>query len=127
MLDLLHLFFYLSNKTSAFLYIYGEGIITQKVHFHPRTQGKYQRALRHRRESKQTDIKEIGCGAYGKVYTARKKDKASTVRAVKMIKKQYNNSQFTSEVLILKMLDHPNLLKLYEIFEDKSCIYLVTE
>ena len=72
-------------------------------------------------------MKEIGCGAYGKVYTARKKEKASTVRAVKIIKKQYNNSQFTSEVLILKLLDHPNLLKLYEIFEDKGCIYLVTE
>jgi calcium-dependent protein kinase len=44
-----------------------------------------------------------------------------------MIKKQYSNSQFTSEALILKLLDHPNLLKLYEIFEDKDNIYLVTE
>ena len=31
------------------------------------------------------------------------------------------------EIDILKNLDHPNILKLYEVFEDKSKIYLVTE
>jgi calcium-dependent protein kinase len=31
------------------------------------------------------------------------------------------------EIDILKNLDHPNILRLYEVFEDKKCIYLVTE
>ena len=31
------------------------------------------------------------------------------------------------EIDILKNLDHPNIVKLYEIFEDKYYIYLVTE
>ena len=31
------------------------------------------------------------------------------------------------EALILKQLDHPNILKLYSIFEDNHSFYLVTE
>lgn len=31
------------------------------------------------------------------------------------------------EIDILKNLDHPNIVKLYEVFEDKHYIYLVTE
>ena len=31
------------------------------------------------------------------------------------------------EIDILKNLDHPNIVKLYEVFEDKNSIYLVTE
>lgn len=32
-----------------------------------------------------------------------------------------------NEVSILKELDHPNIVKLYELFQDDSCYYLVTE
>lgn len=31
------------------------------------------------------------------------------------------------EIDILKNLDHPNIVKLYEVFEDKTYIYLITE
>lgn len=31
------------------------------------------------------------------------------------------------EIEILKNLDHPNILRLYEVFEDKKQYYLVTE
>lgn len=31
------------------------------------------------------------------------------------------------EIDLLKNLDHPNIVKLYEVFEDKKYIYLVTE
>ena len=31
------------------------------------------------------------------------------------------------EIDILKNLDHPNIVKLYEVFEDNKHIYLVTE
>jgi calcium-dependent protein kinase len=31
------------------------------------------------------------------------------------------------EVNILKNLNHPNIVRLYEVFEDKNQIYLVTE
>ena len=32
-----------------------------------------------------------------------------------------------AEVSILKELDHPNIVKLYELFQDNDCYYLVTE
>lgn len=31
------------------------------------------------------------------------------------------------EIDILKNLDHPNIVRLFEVFEDKNYIYLVTE
>jgi len=34
---------------------------------------------------------------------------------------------FKYEISILKKLDHPNILKLYEVFEDEKRYYLVTE
>ena len=35
--------------------------------------------------------------------------------------------RFKQEITILQMLDHPNVLKLYEYFEDDKNVYLVTE
>jgi len=34
---------------------------------------------------------------------------------------------FQEEIAILKQLDHPNILKLYEVFQDDKRFYLVTE
>ena len=31
------------------------------------------------------------------------------------------------EIDILRNLDHPNIVKLYEVFEDKHSVYIVTE
>lgn len=53
------------------------------------------------------------------------------MRAVKIMRKnKIQKSDWTRlkyEIDILKNLDHPNILRLYEVFEDKQCIYLVTE
>ena len=54
-------------------------------------------------------------------------------RAVKMISKQEVAAQpeedvrLRYEIDILKNLDHPNIMKLYEVFEDETNIYLVLE
>jgi serine/threonine protein kinase len=72
-------------------------------------------------------MQEVGSGAFGKVFVGRRKEKPGTLRAIKMIRKHFSCSQATSEVLVLKMLDHPNLLKLYEIYRHQDCTYLVTE
>jgi calcium-dependent protein kinase len=34
---------------------------------------------------------------------------------------------FKDEIALLKKLDHPNILKLYEIYEDKQRFFVVTE
>jgi calcium-dependent protein kinase len=72
-------------------------------------------------------MQEVGSGAFGKVFVGRRRGKPGTLRAIKMIRRQFSNSQATSEVIVLKLLDHPNLLKLYEIYRHEDYTYLVTE
>mgnify|MGYP003593302562 CR=1 FL=1 len=38
-----------------------------------------------------------------------------------------NKEKFMQEVEIMRTLDHPNIIKLYETFEDLSNIYLILE
>lgn len=53
------------------------------------------------------------------------------MRAVKLISKEQMSQagavRLRYEIDILKNLSHPNILKLYEVFEDQTTIYLVTE
>lgn len=46
-------------------------------------------------------------------------------RAMKIIPKGY--SEALREVMMLKRFSHPNVLKIYEYFEDESDIYVITE
>jgi calcium-dependent protein kinase len=72
----------------------------------------------------------LGQGAFGEVRKCLNRDTKVT-RAVKLIKKESMSSEeeqsFKHEINILKKLDHPNILKLYEVFEDEKRYYLVTE
>lgn len=38
-----------------------------------------------------------------------------------------NAGEFLNQIALLQKLDHPNLIKLYETFEDGLYVYLVTE
>ena len=53
------------------------------------------------------------------------------VRAVKIMEKAYitppEQTRLKYEIDILKNLTHPNILRLFEVFEDIKNIYLVTE
>lgn len=53
------------------------------------------------------------------------------MRAVKIIKKKAlaedERKKLKNEAEILKQLDHPNIIKLYEIFEDKKYYYIIME
>ena len=76
-----------------------------------------------------TLIKTIGKGAFGEVYLtaksgcaekfATKKVKKSVVMSDK-VKKYFNN-----ELLILKQVNHPNIIKLHEIKQTLNNFYLV--
>jgi len=70
----------------------------------------------------------LGTGTYGAVFKATHKITKET-RAVKAIAKAKvkNPESFKNEISIMKKLDHPNIIKLYEIFEDTRYIYLVME
>lgn len=51
------------------------------------------------------------------------------VRAVKRIKKKFvkNPQDVINEYSILTSFDHPQIIKIYETFEDEDNFYIVTE
>lgn len=69
-------------------------------------------------------------GSYGEVYICVQKD-TEIARAVKVILKdslpEEDKERFFSEINILKILDHPNIVRLFEVFQDSKRFYLVTE
>ena len=72
--------------------------------------------------------KVLGSGTYGTVCEITNL-KSGLVRACKTIPrlKIKNWERFINEVTIMQTLDHPNILKLYEYFEDNKNVYLITE
>jgi len=79
-------------------------------------------------ESYDLDKKTLGEGSYGTVCKAKTKA-TGAIRAVKTISKAQmkNIDRFKQEIAIMKLMDHPNIIKLYESFEDHRNIYLVME
>ena len=82
-------------------------------------------------ESHYKVVSKLGKGSFGevlKVYHL----KTETVRAMKIINKSNINCQedenaFIKEIEILMQIDHPNIIKIYEYFEDTINYYLISE
>lgn len=57
------------------------------------------------------------------------KDAKSQKRAIKVIKKSRvkDPARFKMEIDIMRELDHPHIIKLFEVFEDSRFVYLVME
>ena len=86
-------------------------------------------------ESKFQEVYKIGAvlgtGTYGEVRLCYHRDSGES-RAVKIFKKQLYQSELKrcnliSEITILKSLDHPNIIRIYEFFEDSRRLYIVME
>ena len=76
-----------------------------------------------------TLLDRIGKGSFGEVYLT-KKAGTSKVFATKKVPKNLVNQQkikryFNNEIYILKNIDHPNVIKLYEIKQTINNFYLV--
>jgi len=72
--------------------------------------------------------KKMGEGTYGAVVKGTHKP-TNRVRAIKIITKgqMKNVERFKREIDIMKMMDHPNIIKLFETFEDARSVYLAME
>jgi calcium-dependent protein kinase len=74
-------------------------------------------------------LKKLGEGSYGKIYKVKNK-KTEEIRAMKQmdkIKIQQNLELFQNEIEIMSILNHPNICKLFEVYEDSKYIYLIIE
>ena len=78
----------------------------------------------------QYDISDqpLGEGAFGVVFLGTEKE-TGLKRAIKAIEraKIKNFQRFYNEVNALKTLDHPHIIKLFEVYEDETNVYLVQE
>jgi calcium-dependent protein kinase len=77
------------------------------------------------------DSATLGKGAFGKVFKAESLTDESYRVAIKELSKVNMNKKdiidLGNEVQILNQLDHPNICKYYEVYEDKKYLYLVME
>jgi serine/threonine protein kinase len=77
-----------------------------------------------------SSTEEIGSGYSSKVYRGRS-TKDNSECAVKVIElKRYSEQSLRmldNEIQILKTLDHPNVIKCYDIYKTQSHCYIITE
>ena len=72
--------------------------------------------------------KQLGKGGYGKVFEVRNKTTGDLFACKKLSKLNIDNlEKFKREIDILMKLDHPNIIKLYEIFDAPNSLYLIME
>jgi serine/threonine protein kinase len=77
----------------------------------------------------ETSDNKLGSGAFGTVYEGIKKDTQEEV-AIKVINKNtrgVNIEGVIAEAQTLKMLNHPNIVKVYDFFEDPESFYICME
>lgn len=75
-------------------------------------------------------MKVLGSGSYGKVfmsYNIHNPDLKVAIKVMDKEKLQFNMQNIIDEVAILIKLDHPNIVKYYETYNDNKFIYLVQE
>ena len=72
----------------------------------------------------------LGVGLFGTVFKARHKE-SGQIRAIKKIRKDHQKAKDVENLLkdveILKKLDHPNIVKVYEFYQDEANYYIVTD
>mmetsp|Transcript_84367 Transcript_84367/g.243507 ORF Transcript_84367/g.243507 Transcript_84367/m.243507 type:complete len:542 (+) Transcript_84367:78-1703(+) len=75
------------------------------------------------------DSGKLGEGSFGYVCKATSRE-TGVVRAVKVMSKSRTRDtrkRYRQEAAIMKLTDHPNIIKLFETFEDKQNLHLVLE
>jgi calcium-dependent protein kinase len=73
-------------------------------------------------------METIGEGSFGKVFKVKQRSTGHTF-AMKLVRKnsESGNKNFLNEIYILRKLDHPNILKIYEYFSNEKYWYFVME
>ena len=69
-------------------------------------------------------LNDLGQGSFGKVKRVRHK-KLNEIRAMKIVNKKETTS--TNEIEALRKISHPNIINIFEIFEDTHQYYIMSE
>ena len=77
---------------------------------------------------------KLGKGSFGNVYKVKHKI-TGEIRAMKIIKNPNKNDncrkkidkKLLNEIQVLRTLEHPNIIKIFEYFIDEKCHYIVSE
>ena len=84
-----------------------------------------------------TEIKPLGSGSFATVKLVKNKV-TGMIRAMKIIKKKKDQTdnnpmngtgdlEILNEINILKQIDHPNVVKIFEVYNSEDAFYLITE
>ena len=78
------------------------------------------------------ELLTLGSGTYGTVKKVCLIKNESIIRAMKIIPKEnimegVDSSKLVDEISILKKLDHPNIMKIFECFIDKDNFYIISD
>ena len=104
------------NEDKGFIYV--EGILVKERNIDPLTL--------------YDELNMLGEGAYGKVVKVRHKI-SKVLRAMKIIHKDKmslgseEEEALINEINVVKSLDHPNIMKVYEFFNKDNCLYIISE
>ena len=72
--------------------------------------------------------KKLGKGGYGKVFQVKNKSTNKLYACKKLSKLNIKNlKKLQNEIEVLMKMDHPNIVKLYEVFESQNSLYLIME
>ena len=73
-------------------------------------------------------VEEIGCGGFSRVLKVKNKNTGVLYACKEMQKKKLTDIEgFTREINIMIKLDHPNIIKLYEVYENETYVYIIME
>ena len=79
-------------------------------------------------DKKYLKIKEISNGTYAKVFVVQKKTDFKLYCCKEILKNKVADlPKFKNEINILSKMDHPNIIRLFEIFEDARNISIIME
>ena len=78
------------------------------------------------------ELSTLGAGSYGLVKKVCLINNPSTIRAMKIVSKEniikgLDQSKIIDEISILKKLDHPNIMKIFEFFVDDKNFYIISD
>lgn len=77
-------------------------------------------------------VEEIGSGAFGTVKKVMLINNKETIRAMKILPRENiikgkDGKKLIEEIEILKNMEHPNIVKIFEYFYDKNNVYIISE